>query len=378
MKTYVFYHAHCADGFASAFAAWLALGEEDVTYTAVTYDAPMPAVEDGSRVFILDFSWPNLEPAREALTALFRRTRLLVIDHHPVAKELADLPFVVFDNEKSGCVLTWEYFARQHRLHPNVIPLLRYIQDRDLWQWRLPDSREVNAGLATYPFDFHVWKHLEPDGLCGDGIVALRMITQQARSAARKAWLQEIGGHTVRCVNATCYVSETGHEMLEMYPDSPFVALYRQGDGKREWSLRSRRDFDCSPVARAMGGGGHAQACGFTEEVTNVVGAGVIAIAAERERQQTAEGYTAEHDDTHDSWDLANAAECYLSETSLGADSPMPLCWPFEEAAWKPCAERRRNLVKAGALMAAAIDHLDRQLAAGSRIRRPLGRRRSR
>lgn len=89
-------------------------------------------------------------------------------------------------------------------------------------------------------------------------------------------------------------------------------------------------------------------------------------IAAERQRQIESEGWTPEHDDEHNG-DLAKAAACYAAPQSvfwpregegLSASHPA-LIWPWERDWWKP-ADRRRELVKAGALIVAEIERLDR------------------
>ena len=90
---------------------------------------------------------------------------------------------------------------------------------------------------------------------------------------------------------------------------------------------------------------------------------GATMIAAERFRQMTAEGYNAEHDDGHKNAELTNAAAAYamaacnqivLPDESLPSSEP-PM-WPFAQAYWKPHRDPVRNLVKAGALIAAEID----------------------
>jgi DNA-binding XRE family transcriptional regulator len=78
---------------------------------------------------------------------------------------------------------------------------------------------------------------------------------------------------------------------------------------------------------------------------------GVELIADERLRQVTQEGYTAEHDDAHSS--LLPAAICYAVEN--GENSDPPIGWPWARRDWKP-AGRIRNLVRAGALIAAELD----------------------
>lgn len=86
---------------------------------------------------------------------------------------------------------------------------------------------------------------------------------------------------------------------------------------------------------------------------------GVKLIAAERCRQVEVEGYTAEHDAGHSNA-LALAAACYATPDRyrhcLGGPPPG---WPWEEIYWKPCPDDRvRELIKAGALVAAEIDRI--------------------
>ena len=93
---------------------------------------------------------------------------------------------------------------------------------------------------------------------------------------------------------------------------------------------------------------------------------GLELIIAERERQITKEGWTAEHDDSHDVGVLAQAGGCYAIKAAeeLGlsiskAYLDWPSAWPFDEEDYKP-TEPIRQLVKAGALIAAEIDRLQR------------------
>lgn len=88
-------------------------------------------------------------------------------------------------------------------------------------------------------------------------------------------------------------------------------------------------------------------------------------IAAERRRQIEAEGWTPEHDDAHDRQEMAHAARCYTVEAIRRLNYPgrhrHPLMeWPWEQEWWKPSDDPIRNLVKAGALIAAEIDRLQR------------------
>lgn len=83
-------------------------------------------------------------------------------------------------------------------------------------------------------------------------------------------------------------------------------------------------------------------------------------IQDERRRQIKEEGWTPEHDDQHDSGELAHAAGCYALFSGSHADAgDPPKYWPWDAAWWKP-SEYRRDLVKAAALLVAEIERLDR------------------
>lgn len=82
---------------------------------------------------------------------------------------------------------------------------------------------------------------------------------------------------------------------------------------------------------------------------------GAELIAAERERQVAAEGWTPQHDAGHADGVLARAAACYAIPARLRRLD----LWPWESRYWKPSPDDRvRELVKAGALLAAEIDRL--------------------
>lgn len=101
-------------------------------------------------------------------------------------------------------------------------------------------------------------------------------------------------------------------------------------------------------------------------------------IAAERKRQIEEEDWSLGHDDEHEYGEMATAAACYALPEQLrdleqahgdvATDSP-PLIWPWNSAWWKP-KNRRRDLIRAGALIVAEIERLDR-LPQPSKINRP-------
>ena len=89
-------------------------------------------------------------------------------------------------------------------------------------------------------------------------------------------------------------------------------------------------------------------------------------IARERQRQIDVEGWTPEHDATHNDCQLNWVAMAYMCAARLvlkndPAATTSPAFWPWSQAWWKPSRDPIRNLVKAGALIAAEIDRLQRE-----------------
>jgi hypothetical protein len=260
---FVLYHGNCPDGFGAAWAAWRALGD-GATYTAVLYGQPLPELPIDAKVSIVDFSYP-----RDVLLELLKRcSSLEVFDHHKSAEaELKGLDFCLFDMTKSGAVLAWEWWHR----HEETPCLLKYVQDRDLWRFALPDSRAVTAWLWSYPRRFELWtrlaEELENDfeNVSREGQALLRFQMQQVEVMCKQALVSDVGGYRVPVANATVFFSDVGERLCELYPDAPFAAYYLdRADGIRQWGLRSRGDFDVSEIAKKYGGGGHLAAAGFT------------------------------------------------------------------------------------------------------------------
>ena len=85
-----------------------------------------------------------------------------------------------------------------------------------------------------------------------------------------------------------------------------------------------------------------------------------IDVLAERQRQISAEGWTPEHDDEHEGGELSQAAACYaLHSAPVGNARDYLRFWPWDARGWKP-KDSRSDLIKAGALILAEIERLDR------------------
>jgi len=255
------YHKNCQDGFAAALAVWMKYG--DIRFIEAQYGDKAPSVKNDS-VIIVDFSYPR--DVLEKMKA--EAAELIVIDHHKTAQaDLAGLDYCIFNMEKSGAVLTWEYLFPDKE----IPTLFLYAQDRDLWKWEMPHSREVSAALRIQPKAFILWKALfvdNPNGLVSvidKGKAILEYQTHCAESIAESNEIPEIkiNGYTVPIINCTHLLSET---IGRLAIGKPFAVGYFDTKDKRVFSLRSTdpEGVDVAEIAKQHGGGGHKHAAGFT------------------------------------------------------------------------------------------------------------------
>jgi hypothetical protein len=157
-------------------------------------------------------------------------------------------------------------------------------------------------------------------------------------------------------------------EALTLSEDNPAQAWFDAKMAEHE-ALRAAQHTDTEPqpqtgepdnfceCANCANGYGTCQ----TAEAQPAMTAAATAVLAERQREISAEGWTPEHDDEHDTAQMADAAACYAAnagEIGIWEDTP-PSFWPWASSWWKPSTPRR-DLVKAGALILAEIERLDR------------------
>jgi hypothetical protein len=285
MKLLCIYHKNCADGFAAAWVIHNTLGSDDVEFHASDYGDAPPDVT-GRHVLIVDFSYKR--PELQAMAV--RAKTILVLDHHKKAAEgLVGLPgplqfrewgldedgkelpsledrivpiAALFDMERSGAGLAWDFFNPGDERPP----LINYIEDRDLWRFKLPGTREIHAAVMSRPFDFVTWDKLTefaPAALEAEGVAILRKHNKDvAEVVAMTLRTMIIGGHRVQVANVPrLMASDAGHLMAE---GAEFAATYYDTAEGRVFSLRSDHDgMDVNEVAKLYGGGGHVHAAGF-------------------------------------------------------------------------------------------------------------------
>jgi uncharacterized protein len=266
----VIYHGGgCPDGFASALAAWhffegraefLGLDHGDVRSPA-----DLPECE-GRAVYILDFSFsPDIMRAIDE-----RAAKLVLLDHHKSAA--ANLTGFVcrcgelhFDMKKSGARLSWEFFQPDKPL-PDLV---RFVEDRDIWVWQYPESAGFLAALDMEPCEFPRWAEIaafRPDQTAvfmARGKAMDEKFTKLATDIAEDARPVIFNGQSGLMVNAPGIFHSLVGDILAKKSGTFALMWNYHKSGVVKVGLRSRSGFDCIPLAASMGGGGHAQACGF-------------------------------------------------------------------------------------------------------------------
>ncbi len=258
----ILYHANCPDGFGAAYAAWKKLGDT-ADYIPVSHGNPPPEGLSGKEVYIVDFSYP-----KEVLLALEQEVeKLTVLDHHIGSKEAVEATRNhVFDVERSGAGIAWDYF------HSNApLPrLLAHIQDNDLWRHTIPHGKEISAFLGTVPFTFEsfdaVATQMEDEAsfthLVAKGSAYSEYYNHICESIVSGAEEVQFDEFTVLAVNSSgIFKSEVGHRLATQ--KGPFAIVWSGREGNWHCSMRGDGTVDLSEIAKRYGGGGHHDAASF-------------------------------------------------------------------------------------------------------------------
>lgn len=267
----VVYHASCVDGMT---AAWImskvGVGGEYIPahYGDGTFEKVLKSSE--RKIWIVDFSFKRSEI--EQLVAAGKS--VVVYDHHKTAAlELqggVNGAKIVFDMSKCGSMICLD--QHNNGWGDLVREIVTYVQDRDLWQWKLRKSREVSSAISTFPMTLESWNNLMNTDIetlmkSGKAILAYQktVIDSSVSHAVEHRWdLNELGLFVVPVLNLTTLISEVGEALCKKYPVS--LSYFRRKDGKWVYSLRTDGTVDVSLIAQKYGGGGHKAAAGFVSD----------------------------------------------------------------------------------------------------------------
>lgn len=152
---------------------------------------------------------------------------------------------------------------------------LRYVEDKDIWRWALPDSEAFTAAFALVPLTFEAYGALHASGEEGvrDLIEKGKVLVEYRNSVrdshvrrARPAQLRAAPQFSARIVNCSTLTSEVGNAIC-VQTGAQLAVMWSFDHEKRNYyvSLRSNSDdVDVSAIARSLGGGGHKRAAGFS------------------------------------------------------------------------------------------------------------------
>ena len=272
MARVCYYHAGCPDGFGAAWAVRYAWGET-ASYVSRGHDERIErGAHRGDEVAFVDIA-----PSNGEIANLCDETAALhIVDHHVTARDRIEGDRDIaarlraaahnahFDLNFSGAVLAWHYW-NPGKVLPDI---LGYIEDQDLWRFKLPNSREVNAALASYPMRFATWDRLadaDPERLAGEGRPIVRAQRVTIDRAVDTAQIVRVGEHRIEAVAATTLRPWIGHELATRAAHGVPCGIVYNIDGKRvDVSIYSVGDFNVAALATERGGGGHRSASGFS------------------------------------------------------------------------------------------------------------------
>lgn len=332
MSRLVVIHDTDADGFASAWLLNKFIGPQHDSVLLIPQRAgddnpPYEQLTMLDDVFLVDRTYP--------LSTLANMNRsvnsITVIDHHKsrmdeYAAEPAinsddvnaldstpskiyfeyDNIYVLVDTTHSACMLT-HFYCMEHADNVPVTPywFISYIEDRDMWWFKLPNSKEINAAIHLLGVTFGnmgVWYRYHDsysteiaidyvDNLKSIGtsviLTQMQIIKHIARSPTiirtemTKALYNykvppELEGKNSLKVALVCcpfeLISDFGNYMLHCEDkgfEQPEVVMcynYLAESSQYVYSIRSKVPMDW--FAKANGGGGHSLACGFKSPFT--------------------------------------------------------------------------------------------------------------
>lgn len=260
----IFYHGSCPDGFGGAYAAWKKFGDAAEYIPLTRGGDPLPDVT-GRDVYFIDFILPQEE--MDAVVA--QAARLVALDHHAGVRHITEsMPEFVFDNDKSGATIAWDYF------HPTTPAprLFSFLEDDDLFRYALPDTRAVITYLAAQPFSFDAWgalaQTLEDDASREQFLSKTRTYAEYfeilAQLAAHTAKRVLFEGYEVSFANAHPFKpmkSLVGNILAREHgPFALVVSAHPKGFGV---SIRGDGSIDVAAIAQKYGGNGHFSSAGF-------------------------------------------------------------------------------------------------------------------
>jgi len=291
-KHVVCYHYPCVDGVFAALCAHLhfTAAGQPVRYVPLTvykkHDPSEIGLSGDETVYMLDFVGPPGYAVK--LAELCKEVQ--VLDHHKTA--MADLGEVrpsnmkvVFDMERSGASISRDFF--QPKLSDGAARMVAFVEDGDLWRWKVAGSKAFYAYLKTLDLEFDAVKNpgifdqllgIDVKHAIAEGERALEEQERRVDACLATSFVVQLGGESGKSRGwGQCLAlmgdgpeelrSDIGNKLASksaaqgLRPSSVFAYHVAElGPDSIKLSFRSLGDEDTTPVSLAYGGGGHARA----------------------------------------------------------------------------------------------------------------------
>lgn len=261
----ILYHNQCWDGFGGAWVAWNKF-KDTATYIGVDYDSPPPKGLRGKDIYLIDFCYSE----KDTLKLVRNNHKVVVLDHHITRKaEVKMIKEHVFNNNHSGSYLAWKYFFPKKKV-PNLV---LYIQDNDLWRFKVKKSKEIMLAVLLYPYSFEAWSKISrkletakgKNHFSVQGEAILRYVDVLAEEMVKIADKVMLGKVKALAVNAPKFIRSELGNMLTKHGVNMGIVWYLKGK-EMHVSLRSNGKVNVAKLAEKYGGGGHEKAAAFIFE----------------------------------------------------------------------------------------------------------------
>ncbi|KAK3224645.1 hypothetical protein Dsin_004507 [Dipteronia sinensis] len=300
-KPAVLYHYPCPDGAFAALAAHLyfsasslpALFFPNTVYSPITPEKlPLHEID---HLYLLDY----VGPPGFVQEISSKVSRVIVLDHHKTALDASMAGLMegenvskVIDMKRSGATIAFDYFKERIKDEifiskmEGVRMLFDYIEDGDLWRWKLENSKAFSSGLKDSNIEFSFQLNpslfdqllsLDLESVINQGMVSLAHKQTLIEESLNQSYEITLGGGAFgRClaVDADSVAelrSELGHQLATKSRNLKLrgigAMVYRvpelENDQLLKISLRSIESEDTTPISREFGGGGHRNASSF-------------------------------------------------------------------------------------------------------------------
>lgn len=293
IDTIVITHGFCQDGLAAAWVAREYLKKSNIRYVFgskrdLTKDLALTGWKDSTGkeylpltiddlkdkdVYILDYIYPL-----DTIKSIPYKT-LTIIDHHETAesicKDCESLPntTVHFDKTYSAAGLAWKVLLGNTGDMPWWI---QYTQDRDLFKFSLPNSREITDAIYNLKYrtltkfdELNSFTPEQKDKFIEQGIIIGSIKNELVTQICNNGRLCLFDNYRVYVVETGVLVSEVGERLYNLHKDScDFVMCVSYDFDEKKFRCRLRcsqtSPLNLAKISEKYGGGGHMAAAGFS------------------------------------------------------------------------------------------------------------------